>query len=77
VLGTFKDKQLYIELRPRCPKCKKEFMLDLKKFLPGRVHKCYSCGAVAQFDPDFAEKVQKQIQDLEDSIQGVYDGFSS
>ncbi len=50
MLGSFKDKQLYIELRPQCPKCKKEFMLDLKKFLPGRAHSCYACGTVAQFD---------------------------
>ena len=35
MIGLFKDKQLYIELRPRCPKCQKEFMLDLRSSRQG------------------------------------------
>jgi len=77
MLGSFKDKRLYIELRPQCPKCKKEFMLDLKNFLPGHAHSCFACGTVAQFDTALADKVQKQIHDLEVSIREVYDSFSS
>jgi hypothetical protein len=76
MLGSFKDRELYIELRPQCPKCKKEFMLDLKKFLPGQAHSCHSCGTVAQFDEALAEKVQKQTHDLEVSLREVYDSFS-
>ena len=76
MLGSFKDKQLYIELRPQCPKCRKEFMLDVRKFQPGRAHSCYACGTVAQFDAPLAEKIQKQIHDLEVSIREVYESFS-
>ncbi len=50
MIGLFKDKQLYIELRPRCPKCQKEFMLDLSKFTAGGAHSCHACGTVTQFD---------------------------
>ena len=76
MLGSVQGQATYIELRPQCPKCKKEFMLDLKKFLPGRAHSCYACGTVAQFDASLAEKVQKQIHDLEVSIREVYESFS-
>jgi hypothetical protein len=75
MVGQFKDKKLYIELRPQCPKCKKEFMLDLKRFLPGKAHSCYACGTVAQFDPSVAEKVQKLVHELEGAIREVYDSF--
>ncbi len=76
MLGSFKDRQLYVELRPQCPKCKKEFMLELKNFLPGKAHSCYACGTVVQFDESLAERVQKQIHDLELSIHEIYEGFS-
>jgi hypothetical protein len=75
MVGQFKDKQLYVELRPQCPKCKKEFMLDLKRFLPGRAHSCYACGTVVQFDLPLAEKVQNLVRELEVSIGEVYDSF--
>jgi len=77
MLGSFKDKQLYVELRPQCPKCKKEFMLDLKKFLPGRAHSCYACGTVVQFDPVLAEKVQKLLHEIEETIHEIDESFSS
>jgi hypothetical protein len=77
MLGSFKDRELYIELRPQCPKCKKEFMLDLKKFLPGRAHSCYSCGTVAQFDSTVAEKAQRLVNELEETIREIYESFSS
>ncbi len=77
MFGSFKDKQLYVELRPRCPKCKKEFMLDLKKFLPGRAHSCLGCGTVTQFDAALAERAEKLLHELEVAIQEVYESFSS
>jgi hypothetical protein len=77
MLGSFKDRQLYIELRPQCPKCKKEFMLDLKKFLPGRAHSCFACGTIVTFDPALAEKVQKAVNDLELAIREVHESVSS
>jgi hypothetical protein len=77
MLGSFKDKQLYVELRPQCPKCKKEFMLDPKKFLPGKAHSCYACGTVARFDAALAERVQKQMSDLETSLREVLESFAS
>lgn len=77
MIGFFKDRQVYIELRPQCPKCKKEFMLDLKRFLPGRAHSCHACGTVAQFDGQLAEKVQKLMHDLETSIREVNESFLS
>jgi hypothetical protein len=76
MLGSFKDKQLYIELRPQCPKCKKEFMLDLKRFLPGNAHSCFACGTTAQFDSELAEKAQKLILELEATVQEIYVSFS-
>jgi hypothetical protein len=77
VIGTFKNLQLYIELRPRCPKCKKEFMLDLKRFLPGKAHSCYGCGTITQFDSQMAEQVQNLLCELETSIREVHTSISS
>jgi hypothetical protein len=77
MLGSFKDRKLYIELRPQCPKCRKEFMLDLKKFLPGKAHSCYACGTVVQFDSELAEKVQKLVHDLETTVREVLESLSS
>lgn len=66
---------LTIMIRPRCPKCKKEFMLNLKSYLPGKHHACYGCGTVTPFDTALAEKVQKQIKDLETSIREIFERF--
>lgn len=52
-------------------------MLDLKKFLPGRAHSCHACGTVAQFDGHLAERVQKIMHELEESIREVHESFSS
>lgn len=76
VIGTFKNGQLYIELRPRCPKCKKEFMLDIRKFLPGKAHSCYACGTISGFDAQLAERIQKLVRDLDESISEIYESFS-
>ncbi len=75
MIGSYRERELYIELRPKCPKCKKEFMLDLKKYTPGRAHICFACGTVAQFDGSLAEKVQKQLVDLQTSIQEIFESF--
>lgn len=77
MVGTFKNSQLYLELRPQCPKCKKEFMMDLKKFQPGRTHICHCCGMVTQFDSQLAEHVQKLIHDFEASVCSVYTSIGS
>jgi len=76
VIGTFKNNQLYIELSPRSPNCKKEFMLDIRKFLPGKAHSCYACGTVVQFDSVLAERIQKLVRDLDESINEIYESFS-
>jgi hypothetical protein len=68
---------LSIEVRPRCPKCKKEFMLNLKNYLPEKQRACFACGTVTQFDTQLAEKVQKQIRDLELSIHEIFENFRS
>jgi hypothetical protein len=77
MLGSFKDRQLYVELRPQCPKCKKEFMLDLKRFLPGKAHSCFACGTVVVFNPALAEKVQVALKELESVIGEVCDSIVS
>ncbi|MGD0228908.1 MAG: hypothetical protein ABSC19_00945 [Syntrophorhabdales bacterium] len=64
---------LIVEIRPRCAKCKKEFMLNLKNYIPGKLHSCYGCGTVIQFDAEIAEKVQKLIKEIEVAIQEVFD----
>ncbi len=66
---------LVIIVRPRCPKCKKEFMLNLKNYLPGKHHACYACGTVTPFDTALAEKTQKQIKELEVSTREIFDHF--
>jgi hypothetical protein len=71
------EERLSIVIRPRCPKCKKEFMLDLRNYAPGKHHACYACGTVTQFDIALAEKVQKQTGDLETSIQEIFESFGS
>jgi hypothetical protein len=76
VLGQFKNKQLYIELRPRCPKCQKEFMLDLRKFTAGGAHSCHACGTVAPFNGALADKVQGLVHELEETISDVFESFA-
>jgi transcription elongation factor Elf1 len=76
MIGQLKDTQLYIELRVRCPKCRKEFMLDLRKFTGGGAHSCYACGTVTQFDAAIAEKVQGRTHDLEEALHDVFDSFT-
>ncbi len=68
---------LSIEIRPRCPKCKKEFMLNLKNYLPEKQRACFACGTVKQFDAALAEKVQKQLRDLELSIYEIFESFKA
>jgi rRNA maturation endonuclease Nob1 len=74
---TTPKQSLSIVIRPRCPKCKKEFMLDLTNYFPGKHHACYACGTVTQFDTALAEKVQKQTKDLAISIQEIFESFRS
>jgi len=62
---------LVVETRPRCAKCKKEYVLNLKNYLPGKFHSCHACGTVIQFDPALAEKVQTLIKEFEVLIQEV------
>ena len=62
---------LILEIRPKCGKCKKEFVLNLKNYLPGKFHACSACGTVIQFDAAVAEEVQKLIKDLEITAQEV------
>jgi hypothetical protein len=68
---------LAIEIRPRCPKCKKEFILFLNNYLPGKYHACYACGTVTPFSAQLAEKLQRQMDDLEESIREIFENFSS
>jgi uncharacterized Zn finger protein len=77
MVSQFKNSQLYVELRPRCPKCKKEFLLDLKRFMPGGFHSCYACGSVTKFDGVLSEKVQVLINDLEATVRQVLDSLSA
>jgi len=58
-----------VEIRPRCGKCQKEFMLILKEYLPGKFHSCIACGNVIQFDQAIAEKVQKLTKELDAAIR--------
>ena len=60
---------LIIEIRPRCGKCKKEFALSLKNYLPGKYHSCIACGNVIHFDEAIADKIQKLTQEFEVAIQ--------
>jgi hypothetical protein len=60
---------LIIEVRPKCGKCQKEFMLSLKNYLPGKYHSCSACGNVIQFDDAVAEKIQKLTLEFEAAIQ--------
>jgi len=71
------NENLTIIIRPRCPKCKKEFMLNLKNYLPGKHHACYACGTVTQFDASLAEKAQRQIRDLETSTHEILERYWS
>ena len=75
VTVTASEVGLAIVVRPRCPKCKKEFMLNLKNYLPGKHRACFACGTVTTFDAALAERLQEQIRDLETSIQDVFESF--
>ena len=77
VHATTPKERLSIIIRPRCPKCKKEFMLNLTNYFPGKHHACYACGTVTQFDTALAEKVQKQTKDLETLIEEIFESFRS
>ena len=69
------NENLSIEIRPRCPKCKKEFMLNLRNYLPEKQRACFACGTVTSFDTELAQKVQQQIKDLEMSISEIFENF--
>jgi hypothetical protein len=60
---------LIIEIRPKCGKCKKEFMLNLKNYLPGKLHACTACGNFIRFDETIADNIQRLIKELEVTIQ--------
>jgi hypothetical protein len=60
---------LIIEVRPTCGKCKKEFMLYLTNYLPGKSHSCISCGNIIRFDEAVTERVQKLTRELEAAIE--------
>ena len=60
---------LIIEIRPKCGKCQKEFVLSLKNYLPGTFHACTACGNRIQFNEALAEKIQKLTQEFEVVIQ--------
>jgi hypothetical protein len=60
---------LIIEIRPKCGKCQKEFMLSLKNYLPGKHHSCIACGNIIRFDDATAEKIQKLTKEFEVAIQ--------
>ncbi|MGA3174003.1 MAG: hypothetical protein ABSE25_06180 [Syntrophorhabdales bacterium] len=77
MVSQFKNSQLSVQLRPRCPKCKKEFMLDLKKFLPNGAHSCFACGTVTRYDAALSEKVQGLIHELEVAVKDVVDSLST
>ena len=72
---ALEERELNIVIRPRCPKCKKEFMLRLTNYVPGKHHACYACGTVTQFDTALAERVQQQMKELDKSIQEIFTGF--
>ena len=75
--ATTPKERLSIIIRPRCPKCKKEFMLNLTNYLPGKHHACYACGTVTPFDTALAEKVQVQTKSLEALIQEIFENFDT
>ena len=58
-----------VEIRPICGKCKKEFALSLKNYLPGKYHSCIACGNVIHFDEAVSDKIQKLTQEFEVAIQ--------
>jgi hypothetical protein len=60
---------LIVEIRPRCGKCKKEFALSLKNYLPGKYLSCSACGNVIHFGEAVADKIQKLTQEFEVAIQ--------
>jgi hypothetical protein len=60
---------LIIDIRPKCGKCKKEFMLSLKNYTPGKFHSCTACGNVIQFNVAIAEKIQKLTKEFADTIR--------
>ena len=60
---------LIIEIWPKCGKCQKEFVLNLKNYLPGKQHSCTACGNIIQFDEALAEKIQKLTKEFEVAIQ--------
>ena len=62
---------LIIEIRPKCGKCKKEFTLNLRNYIPGKFHSCTACGNVIQFDEALAERTQELTREFEVTIREV------
>jgi hypothetical protein len=60
---------LIIEIRAHCGKCQKEFILNLKNYLPGKFHSCSACGNVIHFNDAVAEKIQLLTKELEAMIR--------
>jgi hypothetical protein len=69
------EMELNILIRLRCPKCRKEFQMPLKKFVPSGSLKCFSCGTMTTFNADKAGKVQTQVKELEALIEDIQERF--
>ena len=60
-----------IEIDIDCPSCNHSFKQKLENLRPGNSCKCPSCGSEINFTGDDASKVQKAIDDLEKSMDGL------
>jgi len=67
--------ELFVLIKLRCPKCKKEFSMNIKKFVPTGSLSCFGCGTVTPFDEDKARKVQDEVRDLERQIDDIQERF--
>lgn len=66
---------LFVLIKLRCPKCKKEFAMNIKKFVSTGSLSCFGCGTVTPFDEDKAGKVQDEVRELERQIDDLQEHF--
>lgn len=67
--------ELYLQITLKCPKCKKEFGMNVKKLIPSGSLRCFACGTVTPFSEEKTRKMQDRVRELEVMIDDMRENF--
>jgi uncharacterized Zn finger protein len=67
--------ELFVQIKLKCPKCKKEFAMNIKKFVPTGSLSCFGCGTVTPFNMEKAGRIQDGVREMERQIEDIQENF--